>query len=439
MFNRPLLDTATKTVVNQSGNTDFQPGDVVRYTISVTNTGTQTATAATVTDPVDANLTGVTPEDGGVFDAGSGTITWTLGDLAAGASATLHFTATIGVGVPNGTVIANQASANATNADSAPTDDPATAPDDDPTVITVEALPDLTGLSKTFVDENGGTIEPGDSILYTLTVTNDGRAVATNLVFTDTVDPAFDTIVPLDGGTLSGSTITWNLGTLAIGASATVQFRATLAASLPFQAVVANQAFATSTDTPTPIPSDDPGTGDVDDPTVFTVDNEADLGASTKTVLDLNGGAVQPGDVLEYTVEVRNDGDAPATNVVVSDPIDPNLTDVVPADGGVFDGTAITWNVPAALAPGDTVLVTFTATVNAATASGTDIANQASMTATGLVGSVLSDDPNTPAADDPTIVTVVRQPDFVTTPKTVENLDGGAESSRATGFAGPSR
>jgi uncharacterized repeat protein (TIGR01451 family) len=49
----------------------------------------------------------------------------------------------------------------------------------------------------------------------------------------------------------------------------------------------------------------------------------------TKTVQDLNGGDVLPGDVLEYTISFTNTGLDGATNVVLSDPI-PTHTQYVP-------------------------------------------------------------------------------------------------------------
>lgn len=48
-----------------------------------------------------------------------------------------------------------------------------------------------------------------------------------------------------------------------------------------------------------------------------------DLSASAKTVTDLNGGSIVPGDILQYTIDVINTGDDTTTGTV--------LTDVLPA------------------------------------------------------------------------------------------------------------
>lgn len=429
VVNAPLFDTATKTVTNLSAGGGFQPGDTVRYTLSFENTGTTTATDVNIQDPVDVTLTNVAVEDGGVYDAASGFITWDLGDVAVGEVRVVHFNAVIGSNVPNGTRIANQAFIQASNAEIFLTDDPGTAANDDTTSFVVVANPLLEPFTKSFLDENGGDVEPGDSILYTISVSNSGRAISTNTVITDVVDPAFASVSPLDGGTYNAGnrTVTWNIGDIPVGDTRTVSFRGTLADVLPDGTTIANQAFGSSTEITEPVPSDDPNTGTNDDPTVIVIDSEAVLASSTKTVQDLNGGAFQPGDVVRYTLTLINEGNAPATSVVVSDVIDASLTDVAPAGGGVFDGTAITWNLASDLVPGTPITLEFDATIASGTASGTVVANQAGVTGGGITGTALTDDPGTAATGDPTQFTVVSQPDFVLSTKSVVNLNGEAD------------
>ena len=57
---------------------------------------------------------------------------------------------------------------------------------------------------------------------------------------------------------------------------------------------------------------------------------------STKTVRDLNGGLVEPGDELEYAITGTNQGQDAALNTVVTDPVPANTTFV----GGSLAGRA---------------------------------------------------------------------------------------------------
>ena len=128
----------------------------------------------------------------------------------------------------------------------------------------------------------------------------------------------------------------------------------------------------------------------------------------TKTVEDLNGGVVDPGDTLRYTVQVSNaaglfDG---ATNVVLDDLIPGNTTyvpgsleitaganagpktDPLDADQAEFTGAAVRFRLGAGatgtptvqggtLAPGESTTVRFRVQVNPAIIGGTTITNTA--------------------------------------------------------------
>jgi uncharacterized repeat protein (TIGR01451 family) len=75
----------------------------------------------------------------------------------------------------------------------------------------------------------------------------------------------------------------------------------------------------------------------------FTIDLYAPNITTTPSVTDLNGGDLVPGDVLEYRIVVRNQGNDTADGVVLSDAV-PNYTSYVPgsltvADAPVTDAT----------------------------------------------------------------------------------------------------
>ena len=119
----------------------------------------------------------------------SGTGLWTIGTLNNGATATLNITATVDVGTSGNTIT------NTITVVSADQTDSNTTADDPSEDIVVGNDADLV-TGKTV---NNGTPNEGDTIIYTLTLTNNGPAQATNLSITDLL-PAGVTYVSDDGG-----------------------------------------------------------------------------------------------------------------------------------------------------------------------------------------------------------------------------------------------
>lgn len=419
----PILDASTKTVTRADGTPlggQALPGETLRYTLTVPNTGNRPATAVQIADSLAFDFDNVTPLDGGVFDAGANQITWNVGAVQVGAEAVVRFDATLPAVLADNTVIDNQGLVSAAElGDAVPTDDPATAAVDDPTRVVVRSQPRLL-LTKS-VDR--AVARPGEQVTYTFTVTNTGSTEALDVSITDTLPGGvFGDIRPV-GGQVVGSTVTFDgtdsadLRQLPVGASATFEVAATLQPVLaPRQ--VENQAIGVARNTDDPVLSDDPGTDAPSDPTIFTVQSAPVL-SLTKAVEDLNGGDPQPGDRVRYVLSVENTGDAPTEGVVVTDPLPAELSDVVPGAGGRLDGGALVFEVGGDLIPGEAPSIfTFEATIAEGTPQGTQVSNQGTAAAGDI--SALSDDPATPAAGDPTVLVVVSRPDLSTSLKRVE-------------------
>jgi uncharacterized repeat protein (TIGR01451 family)/uncharacterized repeat protein (TIGR02543 family) len=169
-------------------------GDVLTFTIHYRNTGSVAATGVVITDVVDTNLRDVTPQDGGSYDAGTRTITWNIGAVAANAGGTVHYT----VVVPplcNDTIVYN----------SATIDSDQTEPADTPAItiwvaidvwigLTADVSPDPTtvGQVTNFISTVSG---PAPS--YTWSWTVDGTEVATtqNASYTFTSAGVYDVCV----------------------------------------------------------------------------------------------------------------------------------------------------------------------------------------------------------------------------------------------------
>jgi uncharacterized repeat protein (TIGR01451 family) len=269
-----LVDGGTVGVVD--------PGDTLRYTITVYNTGAADATLATLQDAVPANTTWVADSltlnglpvgvpDGGVSPLAAGipisssdrTPPLPLvgeGVLTRGASAVVTFDLMVNGGTPPGTLITNQARVTTAELPNVLTDgdgNPATGPE--PTVVVVGGGQQLS-IAKLVTVVGGGAAMPGSQVEYTVFVRNIATTPATNVVLTDDLAapvPGYKTLVAGSAtlnGAVTGVTVVGDLitadysttyGPLAPGASVTLRFRATLGAALPMGTIVTNTGVVT--------------------------------------------------------------------------------------------------------------------------------------------------------------------------------------------------
>jgi len=107
----PELVIAPKLTIVKTGNGTVSSGDIVSFTIVVTNTGLGTAFSVSLSDPLpdSAHLNWVS--DAGVIT--NGTLTDAMGDLASGQSVTIHVSAVTPAGFS--ATLNNTATATASN------------------------------------------------------------------------------------------------------------------------------------------------------------------------------------------------------------------------------------------------------------------------------------------------------------------------------------
>ena len=86
----PQADLSLSKVADK---TSVKHGDTVVYTLTLSNTGTDTATGVVVTDKLPAGVTYGSATGDGTYDAGSGL--WHVDDIATGAAKTLAITVTV--------------------------------------------------------------------------------------------------------------------------------------------------------------------------------------------------------------------------------------------------------------------------------------------------------------------------------------------------------
>src|SRR5207247_917698 len=78
-------------------------GGTITYTLGYSNTGNSGATGVVLSDTIPVNTTFVSATGGGALSAGI--VTWSIGSLAAGASASVQLVVRVASPLANGTVI----------------------------------------------------------------------------------------------------------------------------------------------------------------------------------------------------------------------------------------------------------------------------------------------------------------------------------------------
>ena len=287
--------------------------------------------------------------------------------------------------------------------------------DDVPAVAFVFVGPPEADLVTTKAVDDA-TPNEGQTITYTLTVTNNGPGEPGSIVVTDTL-PAGVTYVSdtPSQGVYTSSTGEWAVGTLTNGASATLDIVATVDAATAGTLITNTVSNVTADQT-------DPTTvGDVLSVAV-NVNNLTDADLVTTKVVD--DAAPDESQAITYTLSVTNDGPAQATGVVVTDalPAGVSYSADTPSQGAYSPGTTDQWTV-GTLNSGATATLSITATVNGGTA-GTTITN----TITNVVANEV--DPSTVGDILSAGITVnnATDADLVTT-KIIDNaapLEGGA-------------
>lgn len=440
----PII-TATKiaSIVEDTPPLGASPGDTIEYTVTIANTGLSPATGVVFRQTPDPNTSLVE----GSLTATSGTIVSgnnasdshvrvDLGSLSPNASVTVQFRVRMKGSLPQGTVsIRGQGLVSSNERPDEPTDDPTTPAPHDPTEIIVSTAP-LLKVHKTYTIFNdldgNGQPSPGDILKYTITVTNLGDENAGSVMLYDGLDPnvtlVIGSVTTTQGAVISGNAerdrfVQVNLDTLTgDGGSATVAFRVGVNIPLPGGvAIVSNHAVVSSESIPSSV-SDDPTTPGEDDPTVTSVIEQPYVLVTKRDVLkhDADGdGLPSPGDTLSYHISVINTGNADATNVFFSDTPDTNTVLVVgsvrASQGTVLTGntvgdTSVGVSLDAIPRSGGAAQISFDVLVKDSLPSSlVSVANQALVNVPG-VGSVPSDDPDTPAQGDATVTVIAAAP-----------------------------
>lgn len=296
--NNPTDLAIAKRVTPGSVTAGLSGGNLVTYTLNITNTGLATTTAVQVTDfyPQHFSLLSATTSlpaqraqcsNGGVC---------AIDELGIGEAAVITLTFSVPANVA-ADIYTNTAHVSSASEETNLTNNTASAP--------VTVLNSVTLQIAKLAAPNPAT--PGSDLNYTILITNTGPSDATNVTVSDTLPAGFtpDVILSSQGGCTG---FPCNLGALAPNTHAWVTINGRIASSVTSAGQISNTARVTSTQTPVAV------TASVT-PTIALV---ADVGVTKQ-----GPATAYPGASVVYTLTVRNLGPSVAT--------DTRITDVVPA------------------------------------------------------------------------------------------------------------
>ncbi|MCV9930207.1 gliding motility-associated C-terminal domain-containing protein [Flavobacterium sp. LS1R49] len=330
----PITDLAITKSVN---NATPAVGSNVTFTLTATNNGPSPGTGIRVFDQLPTGYTYVSSVPSGTTTYNAGLGSWTIGNLASGANATLTVTATVNA---TGTYL-NTATISGTENDPVAGNNTAS----------VTTTPTPTTDRSIVKTVNNATPAVGSNVVFTLVATNNGPSAGTGISVTDLLPSGYtyvSSIAP-SGTNYNQATGLWTIGALANGASSSLNITATVNAT----GVYANTATITGTEND-PTPGNNSSTST---PVPVATSN-------LNVVKTVNNPTPYAGNNVVFTITAANAGPSDATGVQVNDLLPSGYTYVTatPSIGTYNSGTGL-WTI-GNLANGANATLDITATVN---------------------------------------------------------------------------
>jgi uncharacterized repeat protein (TIGR01451 family) len=355
----------------QSKNVDQTtavPGDTLTYTMGVANDGTADATGVTATDTLPAGVTFVAADTHGAGTYTSSTGIWTIGTVASATSATLTITATVNTGTEATTQI-NRFIITSTGVPVIVLDACSDVPTESCGSTTIPGVPQLVQ-NKT-VDQTSAAV--GATLTYTMTLANTGTGDATGVVAQDTL-PTGASFVSANTngfGTFDATTGAWNIGSIAVGATATLTATVTIEPHAAgstlvnaFQVVEPPDPPPLVVDNPCPSPDEESSCATTTVPGIPQLTQSKAVDAATAVI----------GQTLTYSMSVGNTGSAESTGVNAQDLLPAGVTFVSADTGGIgsYSPASGVWTI-GTVPQGASYTLTITAAVNQGTDNTTQI------------------------------------------------------------------
>jgi uncharacterized repeat protein (TIGR01451 family) len=354
------LPVSALVIVKSADAATASPGDVVHYTVTVTNAGQAAYPAAAFTDSLagvldDAGYDGNATTNIGAVSYTSPNLSWT-GALAVGQSATITYSVTISSPPAGNRSMGNTvvSAAIGNNCVAGGTDPRCTA--------TVSVL--VPGLVIQ-VAASSAVTTPGSTVGYTVTLTNNGQTIYTGTSVAISLaglldDAAYNADAVASSGAVvfASPNLTWT-GNIPVGATVTVTYSATVSNPDTGDRVLRSTATSSAPGNNCPV-----GSGDARCAASTTV-LVPGLTITKTTIVP----TATPGTVVPYTITVTNTGQTAYVGATFVDSLAGVLDDAVyggnaTATSGVVSFVSPNLSFTGDLALGASATITYSVTVS---------------------------------------------------------------------------
>lgn len=303
-------DTALTSVIPgslqlaKSGPEQTISGDDLTYEITVTNDGAGALTNIVLTDTLPEGFTYVSSSPAGAAGA-DGTVSWLIDSLDAEATATVSVVTTTGdPGEAVNTAVVNS-------------DEGATATAQATTLVTKSDL----SITKTV---DNATPLLGQPSVFTIAVTNNGNAIASNVSVVDPLPAEFQNVVADPEATLGADgSLQWTIASIEPGATSTI----TVTGASNVGGALTNTVSATERGV------------------TVTADSRIDVLEPSVSLTKVGGSALYVDGERTYAITATNTGTANLTDLTITDNVPAEMSYLSSDNGGQEADGVITWTI----------------------------------------------------------------------------------------------
>ena len=312
-------------------------------------------------------------------------------------------------------------------------------------MVTITASPsiELTKTSSVTDSNQNDLVDAGDVIYYTLTLVNKGQLTLTSLVISDTLTDG-------DGNVLSlsqqpyfvSSSLNSIPGTVKVGETVIYKAFYIIQQSIIASGSVVNTATVTANSpgqtanvSDTSDDGDDNDGNTIDDPTVVQVSTGSSLEVTkTATVVVQNDGnsTNNTGDIINYTIIIRNTGSVDISNITLVDTLTDGSSNTLSLNSSPTFVTATSGSTSTTVKPNGSITYSASYTIQSSAYNSGSIKNSVTVTGSSPgnsndVNDISDDGDDTDGntTNDPTIIYTVALPSIESTKTaTVSDVNG---------------